>query len=223
MALRIRTQNFAMFAASTAVVAGGVLLPTSAFAAPAAPPHTGTVTTTAATHGGQGHQAAADPAEGWVEISDPPSGIKFRMPANPTVENTTGTGPDGETITGRKYSAKTHDGTTNVYVYDIPGKPEYLDYGAREVSQAFKEAWGVTATSTSQKTTVDGHPARETHLSSNVRAGSDTIIAADDAHVIEFMSLGPAADEKATAEVHKQAVGSVQIATSEAPAPGASA
>ncbi|WP_371642730.1 hypothetical protein [Streptomyces mirabilis] len=44
-----RTQRLVMLTASTALAAGGVLLPTSAFAAPALP-HTGAVATAAAHH-----------------------------------------------------------------------------------------------------------------------------------------------------------------------------
>ncbi|MFF7888264.1 hypothetical protein ACH40F_44325 [Streptomyces sp. NPDC020794] len=46
-----RTQRLVMLTASTALAAGGVLLPTSAFAAPALP-HTGAVATAAAHHDG---------------------------------------------------------------------------------------------------------------------------------------------------------------------------
>ncbi|MFD7279180.1 hypothetical protein ACFV80_19585 [Streptomyces sp. NPDC059862] len=46
-----RTQRLVMLAASTGLAAGGALLPTSAFAAPATP-HTGTTTMIAAGHDG---------------------------------------------------------------------------------------------------------------------------------------------------------------------------
>ncbi|MFG2973235.1 hypothetical protein ACGFYY_09540 [Streptomyces sp. NPDC048331] len=46
-----RKQRFAMFAVSAAFVTGGVLVPTSAFAAEAAAPHTGEVTAFAAGRG----------------------------------------------------------------------------------------------------------------------------------------------------------------------------
>ncbi|MFE3416433.1 hypothetical protein ACFXMT_51425 [Streptomyces mirabilis] len=50
-----RTQRLVMLAASTALAAGGALIPSSAFAAPATP-HTGPVAAVTASH--QGHQAA---------------------------------------------------------------------------------------------------------------------------------------------------------------------
>ncbi|MCZ1003589.1 hypothetical protein O1M63_45635 [Streptomyces mirabilis] len=50
-----RTQRLVMLAASTALAAGGALIPSSAFAAPATP-HTGPVVAVTASH--QGRQAA---------------------------------------------------------------------------------------------------------------------------------------------------------------------
>jgi predicted nucleic acid-binding protein len=50
-----RTQRLVMLAASTALAAGGALIPSGAFAATPATPHTGTVTAVVAGH--QGHQA----------------------------------------------------------------------------------------------------------------------------------------------------------------------
>ncbi|MFE2972736.1 hypothetical protein ACFXKC_56315 [Streptomyces sp. NPDC059340] len=52
-----RTQRLVMLTASTALAAGGVLLPTSAFAAPSIP-HTGAVATAAAHH--DGHDGNSD-------------------------------------------------------------------------------------------------------------------------------------------------------------------
>jgi hypothetical protein len=213
MALRIRTQRFAMFAASTAVVAGGVLLPTSAFAAT---PHVGTVTTASAAQGGQDHRAAADPAENWVEITDAPTGITFRLPAEPTVENVSEPGRDGRTITGRQYSVETVDGSAAIVftVYDAPGTTENLDNGIKEICKNYKELSDATATSTIDETQVDGHPAREAHLSSKTDVGAASVVAADDAHIVEFASLGPVAEEQAMAELHQQISDSVSIPSS---------
>ncbi|MFD7445777.1 hypothetical protein [Streptomyces sp. NPDC059909] len=55
MARTSRTQRFVMLTASTALAAGGALLPSGAFAAPAAAPQAGTVTTVVSHHEGHGH------------------------------------------------------------------------------------------------------------------------------------------------------------------------
>ncbi|MFD6972095.1 hypothetical protein [Streptomyces sp. NPDC059979] len=65
MARTTRKQRFAMFAVSAAVVTGGALMPTSAFAAPAAP-HTAGATTLAAGHAEHtksGHEGKGEKGE----------------------------------------------------------------------------------------------------------------------------------------------------------------
>jgi hypothetical protein len=216
MALRIRTQRFAMFAASTAVVAGGVLLPTSAFAAPATSSHVSTVTTVTATQDGQDPNGVADPAENWVEITDEPTGITFRLPAEPTVEDISERGADGETYTGRSYSVETSDGSAAIAfnVYDVRGAQVDLDLAIEEVCKKYEDLSDATATSAVEETTVDGHPAREARLSSQTDVGSASV-AADGAHLVGFMSLGPVGEEAAMAELHQQVSDSVSIPSSE--------
>lgn len=219
MALRIRTQRFAMFAASTAVVAGGVLLPTSAFAAPATSPHVSTVTTVTATQDGQDPDGVADPAENWVEITDEPTGITFRLPAEPTVQEVTEPYVDGGTYTGRQYSVETNDGSAAIVftVYDVPGTEENLDMGIKQICKNYEDLSDPAAATSSQETEVDGRPAREAHLSSQTDVGAASLIAADDAHIVEFLSLGPATEEQAMAEIHQQISDSVSIPSSGSP------
>ncbi|MBA4867162.1 hypothetical protein H1V43_38965 [Streptomyces sp. PSKA54] len=217
MALRSPKQRFAIFAASTAVAAGGVLLPTSAFAA-SATPHVGTVTTIAATQGSQGQQDAADPAEKWVETTDAPSGITFKLPGKPSVQEFSETGADGTTISGRQYMLAGTDGVVTVFVvYDAPGTQENLKNGLEGVRETFSTEFGETATSTSgKKTTVDGNPALRTDLSTkddDPQTGSACIIAEEN-HMVHVLTLGDAADEKAVDEMHQQTLDNVHTPSS---------
>ncbi|MGW1030455.1 hypothetical protein ACWD4J_43640 [Streptomyces sp. NPDC002577] len=216
MARRSPMQRFAMLTASSAVVAAGVLLPTSAFAAQATP-HTATAPTTAAAQGHQ-EQAVADPAEKWVEITDAPSGIKFKLPGKPEVEKFSQPAADGSTVTGRMYSVEKADGTVVIFtVYDVPGTAANANIGLEGFRQGFSEEFGKTATSTSAKqTTVDGHPAVDAHLSTKDSApltGSSCYIAGD-SHVIGIVTLGPAADAKAVDQMHQQTLDGVRIPSS---------
>ncbi|MER5185682.1 hypothetical protein ABT009_46815 [Streptomyces sp. NPDC002896] len=209
-----------MFTASTAVVAGGVLLPTSAFAAPAAP-HMGTMTTISATQGGH-DQAVADPAEKWVETTDAPSGIKFKLPGKPKVEEFSEPADDGSIVTGRMYSVEKADGTFVILaVYDVPGTPANANLGLEGFREGFSEEFGKTATSTSgEKTTVDGHPAVDARLSTKDSAplvGSSCYIAGD-THVIGITTVGHAADEKTVDQMHQQTLDGIRIPSSDAPA-----
>lgn len=206
MTHRSRTQRILMLAASTPLVTAGVLLPTSAFAAPATP-HAGTVTTTTAGHG------LTAPGVEWVETTDSPSGITFKLPGKATVENFSESA-DGTTITGRLYTVETADGFVVFAVTDLPGAQEYLHEGLQGFVQEFNKESGETLTSTStQKTTVDGHPALDSRLAtkgSDPMVGSTRLIA-DDTHVTQAVTMGPVANEKAVNLMHQQVLASIHI------------
>jgi len=221
MAKRSRKQNFAMLTASTVVAAGAVLLPTSAFAAPATP-HTGTETTIAATYDGHGQYDGqydtADTSEKWVETTDAPSGITFKLPGKPEVEDISETGPDGTTTTGRMYTVETADGALiGLVVYDVPGTTANLHDVLQGFRQGFTEEGGETATvSRGEETTVNGHPALDARLSvegSEPLLGSTCLIG-DETHIVQTATLGPAADEEAVDQMHQQTLDGVSMPSS---------
>ncbi|MGW2746191.1 hypothetical protein [Streptomyces sp. NPDC001450] len=96
-----RFQRLALLAASTTVITGGVLLPTSAFAAPATPPAT-TAT-------------VADAATRWTQTTDESSGVTAELPGDAQMQKYTVNG-----IKGRAYQVATDYGSIGFMVYDAP-------------------------------------------------------------------------------------------------------
>jgi hypothetical protein len=201
MTHRSQKQRILMLAASTAVVAGGVLLPTTAFATPQTP------------HGGHSHHSVTIPAVKWVKTTDAPSGITVRLPGKATVQKLSVPAVD-MTVSGRVYTVKTDDGIVGFAVLDLPGGQEDLYEGLRGFLEGYKEGSGDTLTSTSsRKTTVDGRPALDTRLATK---GSDRMVGAarfigDDTHVVQAVTLGSAANEKDMDRMHQQIVASIRI------------
>lgn len=212
MTRRSRKQRFLMLAASTAVAAGGVLLPTSAFAAPETP-HVGSVTTMTAEHGGHSHHGITTPAVKWVKTTDSPSGITAKLPGKATVQKLS-VPADGTTVTGRVYSVRTDDGLVGFAVLDIRGGQQHLNEGLQGFLEGYNKSTGETLASTSsQKTTVDGHPALDARLStkeSDRRVGATRFIA-DDTHVVQAVTLGSGANKKAMDQMHQQLLASIRI------------
>jgi hypothetical protein len=96
-------QRFALLAASTTVITGGVLSQGAAFAAPAAPHPV------SATAAGQ-----ADAAQ-WKNITDAPSGITVQLPGKPQMQQNT----DNQ-ISSRDYVVETGYGAIGFSVNDGP-------------------------------------------------------------------------------------------------------
>ncbi|GAA5707295.1 hypothetical protein SM007_34095 [Streptomyces avermitilis] len=213
MTRRSQKQRFLMLAASTAVVAGGVLLPTSAFAATPETPQVGSVTTMGAGHGGHSHHDIAKPAVKWVKTTDSPSGITVKLPGKATLQKLSAPA-GGTTVTGRVYSVKTDDGLVGFVVLDVPDGQEYLNDGLQGFLEGYNEASRDTLTSTSsQKTTVDGRPALDARLStkgSDRKVGAARFIA-DDTHIVQAVTLGSAANEKDMDQIHRQILASIRI------------
>ncbi|MGW7366998.1 hypothetical protein ACWGI8_27090 [Streptomyces sp. NPDC054841] len=191
-------------AASTALAAGGVLLPTSAFAAPPMP-HAGTVNTVPAAHD------IALPTVEWVNTTDPATGITFKLPGKATVES------HPETATNypsRSYAVDTADGSYGLTVSDLPENTSIdLEAGLQGLIEHTNKEAGATLTSTDiQKTTVDGHPTLDARLvtKDGELAGSIRLIDAG-THVVQLFTLGPAANEAAVSQMHQQILPSIQI------------
>lgn len=213
MTRRSRKQRSLMLAASTAVAAGGVLLPTSAFAAAPEVPQVNSVSTRVAGHDGHSHHDIAKPAVKWVKTTDSPSGITVKLPGKATVQKISA--PAGvTTVTGRVYSVKTDDGFVGFAVLDLPGGQENLNDGLQGFLEGYNEASRDALASTgSRKTTVDGRPTLDARLStkgSDRKVGAARFIA-DDTHIVQAVTLGSAANEKDVEQMHRQILASIRI------------
>ncbi|MFF2132052.1 hypothetical protein ACFVW1_43260, partial [Streptomyces olivochromogenes] len=113
----------------------------------------------------------------------------------------------------RTYAVDTADGGVGFIVHDMPGDQHSLD----EILQGFLDAYklvspGDTLTATSiQKTTVDGRPALDARLSSSDGSVGAVRIIADDTHVVQAVTFGPKANEKALNQMHQQLITSIHI------------
>ncbi|MFF2134168.1 hypothetical protein ACFVW1_54505, partial [Streptomyces olivochromogenes] len=116
MAHRSATQHLLMLTASTALAAGGVLLPTSAVATPETP-GVGTIPTVAAWPSGHGHPGITNPGVEWVETTDAPSGITAKLPGKAKVEKKS-IPVDGKSVNARSYGVETADGGVGFIVHD---------------------------------------------------------------------------------------------------------
>ncbi|MGW2563147.1 hypothetical protein ACWCXB_28710 [Streptomyces sp. NPDC001514] len=202
MAHHSLTQRFLMLAGSTSLAAGGVLLPTSAFAAPA-PPSAGIGTMMVAEQGDHGQADATE----WVKTTDSPSGITFKLPGQPTVEKFA---EDATAYAGRTYSVTTADVSTSITVNDGPSSSEDLDRQLQfslDVDNADLKATDI------QKTTVDGRPVLDARVTDPTDAswvGFIRIIGGD-THVVKVITEASAADEQAVSQTHQKARDSVRI------------
>jgi hypothetical protein len=210
MSRRSRTQRLVTLAASTALAAGGVLVPTSAFAAPPTP-HAGTVKIVTAAHGSLGHQATALPTVEWVDTTDSASGITVRLPGKATFEKLPET---ADTLPSRFYSVDTTDGYSAFTIADLPKDAQIdLDMGLQSFIERYGKETGETLNSSSiQKTSVDGRPTLDARLATknSGKVGSIRLIDAG-THIVQLQTFGYAADEKAVNQTHQQMLTSVRL------------
>ncbi|MGP4085799.1 hypothetical protein [Streptomyces sp. KR55] len=199
-------QRLLMVAGSTALAAGGVLLPTSAFAAPATPP-AGIMTTMVAEQDDHGQTDAAE----WVKTTDSPSGITFSLPGQAAVEEIA---EDANYYAGRSYSVTTADESTLVSVNEAPGMSEDLDGLLQSDLQldSADPSDDLKATDI-QKTTVDGHPAIDARVTDPADASTVGFIRliSNDTHVVKVLTIDSAADEKNVNQTHQKVRNSVSI------------
>ncbi|MFG3010515.1 hypothetical protein ACGFZB_08645 [Streptomyces cinerochromogenes] len=94
-----RLQRLTLLAASATVISGGVLLPGTAFAAPASQT-----------------AAAADVAAHWTQTTDSPSGISIQLPGKAEAQKANDKG-----VNSRSYVVQTPYGAIGFGVDDVPG------------------------------------------------------------------------------------------------------
>ncbi|MFF3949678.1 hypothetical protein ACFYYN_33385 [Streptomyces sp. NPDC001902] len=198
-------QLFLMLAGSTSLAAGSVLLPTSAFAAPAPAASTGTVMTAE-----QGDHGKAD-ATKWVKTTDSPTGITFKLPGEATVEESVG---DDISCAGRLYSVDTADESTSLTVNDCPTLAEDLDLQLQFAIRADNEYPSDDLKATDiKKATVDGHAVLDARLTDPDDADWVAFmrIISDDNHLVKIMTAAFAADEQAVSQTQQKARDSVHF------------
>ena len=171
-----KIQRLSLLAASTTVITGGVLLPGTAFAAPA--PQTTTV-------------ATADATTHWTATTDDISGITAELPGQPHMQKYSENG-----FEARVYLVPTDYGTIGFVVYDTPDTGQkdlkgclqsWLD-GYNEDSRSADSV--LTSKDLQEGTTADGQPAVDSALS----AGDGTVghvrfVDLGD-HVVQVVALG---------------------------------
>ncbi|MEU1202740.1 hypothetical protein ABZ446_41910 [Streptomyces sp. NPDC005813] len=204
------SQRLLMLTAPTALVAGAVLLPTSALAAPATP-HSVNVTMNTQGAERRGHDlgTGVSPVK-WKEATDDPSGIAIKLPGKPKFQNLKGIFG----IQARHYSVRTSDGVMYFMVVDIkatgPGDLEELVEGTR---QGMAKRLGDTAITSEKRLTVDGHTAVDAHLNSvtGKRMVITTRVVAVDDRIVQVVTVGPKAHEKSVDKAQAQAVASLRL------------
>ncbi|ARE78553.1 hypothetical protein B6R96_35320 [Streptomyces sp. Sge12] len=206
MTHRSRTQRLAMLAASAALIAGGVPVSATAFAAPSGAPSAPAPPPVTA--------LAAVPAADWVRTTDPPSGISAELPGKATVR--TATVPiEDQLVDGRAYGVDTPDGGTGFAVHDMPGDQYPLEENLQRFLRSYTQNTAEPLTSHDvRKLTVDGRPALDARLTSESDGepvtGSIRLIA-DDKHLVQAISLGPQANDKALKAMHEQLLAGLRI------------
>lgn len=202
-----------MLSASAALIAGGAVPSTAAFSAPAAP-HLVAVPTASDGHGGHGRGDAALPAVDWVETTDAASGVTVELPGKAAVQKVSLPG-DGKTVNVRLYRVNIPDGDTGFIVHDMPGDRQPLEEQLQGTLDVYNDYSGAPLTSADiQRTTVDGHPALDARLSTegdgDPMVGFIRVIA-DDNHLVQVLTLGPEANEKALNEMHERIVTGIRV------------
>ncbi|GEC06811.1 hypothetical protein SSP24_44660 [Streptomyces spinoverrucosus] len=186
-----RFQRLALLTASTTVITGGALLPSTAFAAPA--PDITSV-------------AVAEAR--WVETKDAPSGITAQLPEKTKAQKVPG---------GRTYVATADSEVVQFSVVDAPGfgqtdlKVALKGYlmGYNETAKSSDEK--VTSANVREGTTADGHHS----LHADVRSPDGTVghiglIDVGD-HVIQIATIGTDVQPDIVKSDHKKLVDSIQV------------
>ncbi|MGW6980349.1 hypothetical protein ACWGE1_13005 [Streptomyces sp. NPDC054932] len=208
---RYRTQRLllvpAATAAAAALVTGGVLPSAATATAVATGAAAPTPTPTPAT-------SAPPTAEDWVKNTDAPSGISADLPGTAEVRKSSVL-VDGRTVDVRAHVLDTPTGGTGFVVHDLPGNLHPLEDNLTSFVNAYNRlGQGVMTTSRIRRTTVDGRPALDAHVSGkegpDLAVGSIRIVSDDD-HLVMVMTYGPVENEKDLKEMHERVVDSLRI------------
>src|SRR5215207_3103957 len=114
-------------------------------------------------------EPVASPADGWVTVTDQPSGAQIALPEGAQPSADTATDANGSQVTLRHYAATAAGGAVEVgfNVLDTDGGSYDLDTGVREVASSL---YGRVVSA--RPTDIDGHDARDVEVS----YGTDNVV-----------------------------------------------
>jgi hypothetical protein len=150
----------------------------------------------------------AQPANGWVTVTDEPSGARIALPEETEPASTTASDANGSQVTLRQYASMAAGGVVEVgfNVLDTRGGRYDLDTGAREVATRL----GGNVVS-ARPTDIDGHDA----VNVEVSYGDDNLVlfqlVSADEHVLQPLVAGPASRRAVVEETFEQLTESLDV------------
>ncbi|HEX6198572.1 MAG TPA: hypothetical protein VFZ37_21895 [Jiangellaceae bacterium] len=144
-------------------------------------------------------QATADESE-WVELTDEPSGIRFKMPEPTEPQADSATMPDGTPVTLRQYSLLTErDVELGVNVIDTPGTDYDFDAGIDGVAGTLDGEVISTA-----ETEVGGDPAVDVEISYGEGYIVFFRLVTGEEHIVQSLASGPESERAAVRRTHRR-------------------
>lgn len=197
-----RTKRALVLSLAAAAVAGGAVASSTANAAPVTP-RTGVVTA-----------IQAELRAGWVKTTDAPTGITVHLPGKATVEKHTER-VLGQEVTSRGYLVETGEGFVVFAVTEVPDNYDMqLPTELQSFMEGVKEETGASFISTgAEETTVEGRPALDARIATDEgeRMTGSTRLIDGDRYLVQAVTVGPEANEKALEKTHQEIVDSIRI------------
>ena len=150
----------------------------------------------------------AQPANGWVTMTDEPSGARIALPEEAEPASDIASDANGSRVTVRQYASTAAGGAVEVgfNVLDTRGGRYDLDTGVREVATSL-QGQVVSA----QSTNIDGHDA----VNVEVSYGGDNVVLFQlvnaDEHVLQPLVAGPASRRDVVEETFEQLTESLDV------------
>ncbi|TLQ43776.1 hypothetical protein [Streptomyces marianii] len=185
-----------------AAVTGGAVASSTASAAPVTP-RAGVVTA-----------IQAELRAGWVKTTDAPTGITVDLPGKATVEKHTER-ILGQEVTNRAYLVETGEGFVVFAVTEVPDAYDMrLGAELRSFVEGMEKETGTSFVSTgAEEITVEGRPALDARIATDdgERMTGSTRLIDGDRYLVQVVTVGPEANEKALEKTHREIVDSIRI------------
>ncbi|MEV1054058.1 hypothetical protein [Streptomyces sp. NPDC049887] len=196
-----RTKRLLVLAVAGALT-GGAVASSAANAAPVTP-RTGVVTA-----------IQAELRAGWVKTTDDPTGITVDLPGKATVEKHSER-VLGQEVTSRGYLVETEEGFVVFVVTEVPDAYDMrLDTALRSFVEGVEKETGTSFVSTgANETTVDGRPALDARIATDEgeRMTGSTRLIDGGGYLVQAVTVGPEANEKALEKTHQEIVDSIRM------------
>jgi hypothetical protein len=153
-------------------------------------------------------EPVAKPADGWVTVTDEPSGARIALPEKTEPASNTASDANGSQVTFRQYAATAADGEVEVgfNVLDTRGGSYDLDTGVREVATSL-HGRVVSA----QPTDIDGFDAVDVEVSYGTGNMVLFQLVSANEHVLQPLVAGPASRRDVVEETFEQLTRSLDI------------